>query len=82
MVRAWQNGEYKKPIPVEKPSRDTRKIAFNIADFLEFLEKQGCDCCWSGRRYIKDGNLMEDWESNINRVITKHTDILLEGEIL
>lgn len=72
----------KEVVPVKKPSRDTRKIAFNIADFLEFIETMGCDCCYEGHKYIKDGNLMNDWESNIQYVITKHTDVLLEGEII
>jgi len=58
------------------------KIAFDIEELQDFLDKQGCDCCMLGWLHLVDNNIIFDWESNIQYVITKYKDIKLVGELI
>ena len=48
------------------------KIAFDIEELQDFLDKQGCDCCMLGWLHVVGNNIRFDWESNIYHVITKY----------
>jgi len=58
------------------------KIAFDIKELQEFLDKQGCDCCIAGWLHVVGSDIVLDWESNIQYVITKYHDIELVGELI
>ena len=65
-----EKDKYNKPV----------RISFNIKELQDFLDLYGCDYCKQGWLHIEGGNIIFDWESNINHVITKHKDIELGGE--
>lgn len=56
-------------------------ICFNEKKFKDWLETLGCDCCTTFY-ILEDNKVIDKWESNINGVITKYKDIILEGVII
>ncbi|KKK77736.1 hypothetical protein LCGC14_2850620 [marine sediment metagenome] len=58
------------------------RISFDIEEFKNWLETLGCDCCMLGWLHLVDNNIIFDWESNIQYVITKYKDIKLVGELI
>ncbi len=58
------------------------RISFDIKEFQEFLDKQGCDCCMQGWMHLVGNSIIFDWESDIYHVITKHKDVELVGELI
>ncbi len=65
-----------------KPKDKQKKIVFDLKEFNDWIETLGCDCCLQGWLHFVGSNLILDWESNINGVITKHKDVELKGEII
>lgn len=58
------------------------KIVFDLNEFKAWIEGLGCDDCLQGWLHMIGSNLILDWESNINHIITKHRDIELKGELI
>lgn len=57
------------------------KIVFDKKEFEAFLKGIGCDYCQYYPELI-DGNVIHNWESNIQGKITKYSDIELCGDLI
>ena len=53
-------------------------IIIEESKFKYWIESLGCDCCTQGNYHIENNGLYFRWQSNINNVITKHDDLVLE----